>query len=120
MAQVRIRMAALLLTTAVICAVEGKALGDVLPWQDGPQPHGPGGTVLIDHQPANVGGLAADTQFPDFPFAERSADDFLVSQAAVINRLVWWGFYDLNIQPTINDEFRVRVYDQRPSDLLPG
>lgn len=97
------------------------AYGAAIPWyEDSPQPHGPGGTVLVDHPPSNFGGLASDTLVNEFPGWQRVADDFTLSQAAIINRIVWHGFYDMNIFPVADDIFRIRIYDQRPSDLLPG
>lgn len=115
------RFAAWLGGIALAASIHAAVRADTLPWQgDFPQTHGPGGTVLVDHQPSNVGGFGADTLFADFPGSERCADDFSITQAAIINRIVWWGFYDLNILPSTDDTFRIRVYDQRPGDLLPG
>ncbi|MFN0195665.1 MAG: PEP-CTERM sorting domain-containing protein, partial [Planctomycetaceae bacterium] len=76
--------------------------------------------VLVDHQPSNFGGPASDTLFAEFPNWQRVADDFLLPSDAVLHRIVWWGFHNMNVQPVANEDFRIRVYDQRPSDLLPG
>lgn len=105
---------------AFAAGITSVARADVLPWHDGPQPNGPSGVVLVDHQPTNVGGLASDTLFTEFPGWQRVADDFTLSQAAIIERIVFHGFHHMNIQPVANEDFRIRVYDQRPGDLLPG
>jgi len=77
MTRIRKRNAAWLVIVALVCALCAPAHGDTLPWiEDGPQPHGPGGVVLLDHQPANFGGLASDTMVNEFPGWQRSADDF--------------------------------------------
>lgn len=121
MTPIHVRLAVWLIAVTLISSINSAARGDALPWyEDDPQPHGPGGTVLVDHQPSNFGGLASDTLFDEFPGWQRVADDFSISQSAAIHKIVWWGFYALNILPTVDDTFRIRVYDQRPGDLLPG
>jgi len=121
MARIRKRIATWIGIAALICVVNPAARSEPLPWyEDGPQPHGPAGTVLVDHQPTNVGGLASDTLFTEFPGWQRVADDFSLPQGAVLHRIAWWGFHHMNIQPVANEDFRIRVYDQRPGDLLPG
>jgi len=110
-----------LIAVVVVAALAGPAHGNPIPWyEDGPQPHGPGGTVLVDRPPSNVGGLASDTLVNEFPGWQRVADDFSLSHAAIIDRIVFFGFHHMNIQPVANEDFRIRVYDQRPGDLLPG
>ena len=121
-----ITFAAMITTLALFHSCPAPALADPLPLEvawaelDGPKPRGPG-TILVDHQPANFGGLASDTLFTDFPGGyQRVADDFTVAQAAVVNRIVWWGFYDQNVMPSVDDMFRIRLYDQQPTAALPG
>jgi len=80
--------------------------------------------VVVDHQPYNSGGLAADTLYQESEFLPPTwqlvADDVLLSEPAVIRRLVFWGFYHFNSVPTGDETFRVRLYDARPDDGLPG
>jgi len=80
-----------------------------------------GETVIVDHQPLDSGGLAADTDYLDYfgnPTWQRLADDFVLAAPATISRLRWWGFYHWDDPPS-QEEFRVRVYGARPSDGLP-
>jgi hypothetical protein len=84
--------------------------------------------VVIDRQPFNTGGPAADTDFRDIfgtPFWQQTADDFLLSQDAVIRHVTWWGFYGSSFtspaeQPPAIQTMRVRLYDARIQDGLPG
>jgi hypothetical protein len=84
--------------------------------------------IVIDRPPFNTGGPAADTDFRDnfgTPFWQQTADDFLVSQDAVIRHVTWWGFYGSSFtspaeQPPATQTMRIRVYDARVQDGLPG
>lgn len=84
--------------------------------------------IIVDHPPLNTGGPAADTLFlNDFGQVryQQLADDFFLKTPASIRRLVWWGFYGTdntpNPHPPLGDEtMRVRFYDARPTDGLPG
>jgi len=87
---------------------------------DGPQPHGPGSDIIIDHQPLNSGGFTSDSLVVDFPNSQFVADDFIAPATVVIRRVSWHGFYDLNIEPTGNETIRLQVHPPRPSDGLPG
>jgi hypothetical protein len=87
-----------------------------------------GGGVVWDQQPLNTGGPGADTDFyTDWgeQFWEQVADDILLADPATIRRIVWWGFYGGNFsgstQPPEGPEtMRIRFYDARPEDGLPG
>jgi len=91
---------------------------------DGPQPRGPGATVLVDHQPHPFGGFASDSlgvEFPGgLPVWQFVADDFALSQTITAWQLVFWGFYHDGIEPVGDEAIRVRFYDSRPGDGLPG
>lgn len=78
--------------------------------------------VLIDHQPTRRGGPAADTEFLDmfgFPFSNFEADNFVLASPAAITRINAWGFHDLD-NPPATETMRIRFYDSRPGDGLPG
>lgn len=78
----------------------------------------------MDHQPYNFGGGASDTllQESEFlpPIWQLVADDVMLTEPAVIRRIVFWGFYHFDSQPVVDETFRVRLYDARPGDGLPG
>ncbi len=82
---------------------------------------GPPG-VVVDHQPTRSGGPFADTAFLDMfgdPQWQFLADDILLNSLATIRSVRWWGFYDQD-NPPASETFRMRFYDARPSDGLPG
>lgn len=79
-------------------------------------------TVVVDHQPHPFGGPAADTDFIN-RYGQRTwqllADVFTLSSRAVVREVRWWGFYEPDVLPT-SETMRIRFYDSRPSDGLPG
>jgi len=84
-------------------------------------------TIVVDRQPTRYGGLASDTLFINRSGQvswQQLADSITLSQAATNLQLGWWGFYgsfDQTHQPPSGAEtFRVRFYDARASDGLPG
>jgi hypothetical protein len=87
-----------------------------------------GQPILVDHPPYNFGGPASDTDFfsstSGFQVYQQLADNFTLPTAASIGEVHWWGFYggsQQNHQPPIGDEtMRLRFYDARPGDGLPG
>ena len=86
------------------------------------------GSIVVDQQPHNFGGPASDTALlDDFDnqIWQRVADDVLLPQSTILSRIVFWGFYggsfDQFVEPPPPTEtMRVRFYDARPSDNLPG
>ncbi|MFH1417213.1 MAG: hypothetical protein ABII12_02885 [Planctomycetota bacterium] len=92
------------------------------------EPHTPedlyrNGDIVVDHQPRRFGGTASDTLFYDyygFEVWQQLADDFLLDSSVTIRRASWWGFYHLNEPPPVVETMRIRFYDARPSDGLPG
>lgn len=115
------------LMTLMLLVVTSPAGAAEIPWAPGLR--GGGGQLLIDHQRHPFGGLASDTLFTDFPGGpavwQRVADDFQLGFAATVQRVVWWGFYggtfDPQVDPPMGDEtMRIRFYDARPADGLPG
>jgi hypothetical protein len=84
--------------------------------------------ILVDHQPLNSGGPASDTDFINdsgFQRWQQLADDVLLSESAEVTHLTWWGFYGGSFSgspnPPVGDEtMRIRFYDARPGDGLPG
>lgn len=78
--------------------------------------------LIIDHPPTQAGGPASDTEFMTAtgqPFWQQSADNFQLAEPAIINEIRWHGFYHLDNPPAI-ETFRIRFYDARPGDGLPG
>lgn len=80
--------------------------------------------VVVDHQPYNEGGRASDTllQESEFlpPIWQLVADDVMLAEPAVIRRIVFWGFYHFDSLPKEDEIFRIRLYDARLGDGLPG
>ncbi|MCB9855981.1 MAG: hypothetical protein H6818_09875 [Phycisphaerales bacterium] len=93
-----------------------------IPWDD--MMRGVGGTVVVDHQPYNNGGLAADTLYRENEFLPPTwqlvADDVTLPVSTLIDRIVFWGFYHFNSLPSGGEAFRLRLYDARSADNLPG
>jgi hypothetical protein len=86
------------------------------------------GELIVNHQPHPFGGLASDTELRDdfgVPFWQRVADDIVLGQSASVGHIKWWGFYGSSFQspppaPPATETMRIRLYDARPSDGLPG
>ncbi|OWY72118.1 hypothetical protein B7486_04110 [cyanobacterium TDX16] len=84
--------------------------------------------LVIDRQPFNTGGPAADTSFviqTGGVLWQQVADDFVLAQSAVIRHVTWWGFYGDDFespaeQPPATQTMRVRFYGSRINDGLPG
>jgi hypothetical protein len=85
--------------------------------------------LIVDHQPHPVGGPAADTDFISSDSGQRVfqqvADDFAVGADATIRRVLWWGFYGgsfggTTAPPVGLETMRIRFYEARPVDGLPG
>jgi len=83
--------------------------------------------IVVDHQPIQSGGPAADTEFLDMigqPNSQRLADNFMIPAPGPnpppipITEIAWWGFYDQD-NPPLTETMRVRFYGVRPSDGLP-
>jgi hypothetical protein len=87
-----------------------------------------GGGVVWDQQPLNSGGPGADTDFysdSGQQVWQQVADDILLADPATVRRIVWWGFYGGTFSGTTEppdgpETMRLRFYDARPSDGLPG
>jgi len=79
--------------------------------------------LVIDRQPHNAGGPGADTDFINMfnqQVWQLVADDIMVSEAATIRQLCWWGFYNEN-DPPESEVMRVRFYSDDgglPGDIL--
>ncbi len=95
----------------------GPSLGEPYDWDSLPR----GGGIVVDHQPIQTGGPASDTEhlFGGEPSWQLLADELLLSEAATIRRVNWWGFYYYD-NPPATETMRVRFYDARPGDALPG
>jgi hypothetical protein len=86
------------------------------------------GQILVDHPPYNSGGPASDTLLIDeitgATVFQQVADNFSLTADSVAGAASWHGFYggfDQNHQPPAGDEtMRVRLYQSRASDGLPG
>ncbi|MFO0972146.1 MAG: hypothetical protein U1A27_01730 [Phycisphaerae bacterium] len=80
------------------------------------------GQLLVNQPPNQSGGPAADTDFINM-FGQQSwqqlAEDFTLSAPADIRKIRWWGFYNQD-NPPASETMRLRFYDARPSDGLPG
>lgn len=84
--------------------------------------------IVIDHQPYNTGGPAADTSFVNHSgpvLWQQTADDFVLTQPAIVRHVTWWGFYGSSFtspaeRPPATQTMRIRVYGARAQDGLPG
>jgi len=84
------------------------------------------GDIVVDHPPHPYGGFASDTAYTytgDLRW-QRVADDILLTEAATIRHITWWGFYGSSMaeepQPAPETEtMRIRFYHARPGDGLP-
>jgi hypothetical protein len=91
-------------------------------WWTGPARGQVGDDIIVDHPPHNAGGSTADTELIDMlgrPAWQLAADDILLDAPATVRRVTWWGFYHLDNPPT-EETMRIRFYDARPGDGLPG
>lgn len=91
--------------------------------------HAANGQILVvDRQPHHTGGPSSDTLFLNSMTNQQTwqllADNFTLATDTLLSRVEWWGCYggfQQNHQPPIGDEtMRVRFYDSRPGDGLPG
>ena len=84
------------------------------------------GDVVVNQQPTRVGGGASDTLLVDRDGQvtwQQLADEIVLTQTATIGRIGWWGFYGTWNQthvPPATEMFRIRLYDARAGDGLPG
>ncbi len=91
---------------------------------DGPQPHGPGGGLLVDHPPHRFGGLMSDSMGSEVPggatLYQYVADDFALPFDAAIGRIVFRGFYNYQSLPVGDETFQINIHNPRAGDGLPG
>lgn len=121
------RISSVAIGAAVLCALFGSP---AVPgsWQQLPGPAAAMGQVMVFNQPRHpVGGPGADTSFIDDggnSIWQQVADDIILSQDATIGRIKWFGFYGGTFtgstQPPAAQTMRIRFYDSRPVDGLPG
>lgn len=88
------------------------------------------GGIIVDQPPVlGAGGPSSDTALVDDygnPGWEISADEFISPANATVHRIVWWGFYGGDnpagsfFPPTGDETMRIRFYEPRPGDGLPG
>lgn len=83
--------------------------------------------VVVDHPPSLGGGLASDLSFTMYPSStelwQQVASDFTLIAPATIRRVVFWGFYGVFNAPEDPPDvevMRLRFYEPRISDGLPG
>ncbi|MCK6482565.1 MAG: hypothetical protein L6R00_00335 [Phycisphaerae bacterium] len=81
----------------------------------------PAPELIVSHPPNQHGGFAGDTLFllQGQPVWQLSVDDIVLTQPALITRVTWWGFYNLD-NPPASESMRIRFYSARPGDGLPG
>src|SRR5262245_1699565 len=107
------------LVLGVLLPISGVRASEVQ-WEDTWAPRG--SDVLVDQPPMQSSGSASDYAFLDIvgnPYWQNSADSFTLSSPAMLRRITWWGFYNLD-NPPVNEMMRIRLYEPRPSDGLPG
>lgn len=79
-------------------------------------------SIIVDHQPFNTGGFGSDTLFTS-PFGQQVwqqvADDFVWNSAEQLTGVNFWGFYNAD-NPPASETIRLRIYEPRASDGLPG
>jgi len=90
-----------------------------------------GAGILVDHPPHPYGGPYSDTELYYYYTGEviwaQVADDIFLGADALATKLVFFGFYGSNVigdgtvePPAGAESFRLRLYDARASDGLPG
>src|SRR5262245_56333025 len=83
-------------------------------------------SIFFDQQPLNTGGPDSDTAYitSGQSYWQRVADDVQLTNSATLNRIMFWGFYggqfDRVEPPPTEEVMRLRFYDARPGDGLPG
>jgi len=91
---------------------------------DGPQPHGPGGGLLLDHPPHRFGGLTSDSMGFELPgpsiVYQYVADDFSLPSDATIRRIVFFGFFNSQVLPIGDETYQINIHEPRAGDGLPG
>jgi hypothetical protein len=80
------------------------------------------GEVIVLHSPSQWGASASDTDYAHdgSAYSGRLADDFTVDTPAIVRHVTWWGDYGWAGAPPASETVRIRFYDARPSDGLPG
>ena len=84
--------------------------------------------IIVDQQPVQAGGPGSDTGFindSQQQVWQQLADDFVLTVPSTIRRVTWWGFYGgtfsgIALPPRGSEMMRVRFYEARPGDELPG
>lgn len=93
------------------------ALAGDLEW-----PGARGDGVVFEQVPNQLGGPPSDTSYTIFGQPEATqqvAEDIVLDAPAAIRRIRWFGFYNLNNPPIMDELFRLRIYPPRPGDNLP-
>jgi len=120
----RVCAAAIVIISAVTVAQAGSIPLEEAWTYDGPQPHGPGGGLLLDHPPHRFGGLMSDSMGSEAPggatIYQHVADDFSLPFDAVIRRIVFLGYYHYQTSPVGDESFQINVHEPRAGDGLPG
>ncbi len=124
MIRTRAYRAGLVVVAAVGLLWATAARADEADWSDLMRDEG----LVVDQQPTQGGGGASDTAFYDAweePVWQQIADNILLTEAATIRHVNWWGFYggDDDEEPELapdEETMRVRFYAAREGDGLPG
>lgn len=86
------------------------------------------GSIVFSQLPVfHTGGGGADTDawINGQPFWQRSAEDFILNSPATVGHIGWWSFYGTGLETEVEappqaQTIRIRLYDARPGDNLPG
>jgi len=79
--------------------------------------------VVVDYQPHNTGGLAADSLFREGEFMppvwQRAVDDFISSETLFVRKISFWGFYAQNSIPVGSETFSIRLLRDSATGFFP-
>jgi len=77
--------------------------------------------ILVDHSTNRTYCSFSDTLLgPSGTLQwQQTADDIMLDTAATIRHVTWWGLYLDDVVPSV-ETMRIRFYDARPGDGLPG
>jgi hypothetical protein len=86
--------------------------------------------VFLDHAPDFSNGSGSDTGWNDIfgnHYWQQTADDFQLSSPVTLSTVAWYACYGDDLfssppphPPSGNETIRIRLYNARPSDGLPG
>ncbi len=77
--------------------------------------------IVVDHSANRIYGWFSDTAIgpPRALQSQQTADNIVLDAAVTVRHVSWWGYYYFDVVPSM-DSMRMRFYDSRALDGLPG